>query len=840
MNPEPLVEAAGLVADGAVLDWGSVTSGLSTDEDRAIADELAMIARVAQGHRQLHNLLPFDSSAKVALDRTAWGDLELLEVLGRGSYGTVYRAWDPRLDRHVALKLFHGPRDPEVVMNEGRMLAKIRHDNVVAVYGADVVDGVAGIWMEFIRGRNLEQIVKDHGPMSASEATLIGLDMARALAAVHGAGLLHCDIKAQNVVREPGGRLVLMDLGASRSVPGADDTTTIGQVSGTPRYMAPELFDRAPASPQSDIYSLGVLLFFLVTGRFPVEGGTLSEIRVAQKQGRRTHLRDLRPELPAGYLREVTRALERSPLARHHSAGELEAGLLSLSAAAAPAPAVPVPARTPFLRMVPMLIALAAVVAAGVLAWRINAPTASSPAARSIAVLPIRNLTGDSSKNYLADGLTEVLISNLARVRALRVPSFSAVLPFRDSSEPSRTIAEKLGAHILLAGSVTTSGDSVRLGVQLIDPATDTVQWSEELTRPASELLSAQAEIARLVAGRLAITLSPAEQRGLAPRSVDARAQDAYLRGLAEAHTFLSSRGPVAAQYFRQATEIEPGFAAAWAELALTELGLIELSTGTGDRGGRAARVTDLATRAMQLDPSLPNAYAALGSVQFYHDWDFAAAERTFQRGVEVGPSAGFMRQRYAMLLASLGRLHEAIPMATEARELEPLVASRASSLGILYYYRRDFPAAIAEMERALNLVPDFLPGHFGLGRIYAALGRYDDAIASIERSVAKERIGAYVVELARVHAAAGHVAESEALMRELEELRAAGEGFSLDNYAYIAAARGRIDEAFEILNRAVDQKLTNTLWIAVDPRVDPLRSDPRFDQLLARMGLRP
>src|SRR5688500_11406659 len=236
MNPEPLVEAAGLVADGAILDWGSVTSGLTTDEDRAIADELAMIARVAQGHRQLHELLPLHRSGEIALDRTAWGHLELLEVLGRGSYGTVYRAWDPRLDRQVALKLFHGPRDPEAVMREGRMLAKIRHDNVVAVYGADVIDGVAGIWMEFIRGRNLEQIVKEQGPFSAAEATLVGLDMARALAAVHGAGLVHCDVKAQNVVREPGGRLVLMDLGASRATPGANDTTAIGQLSGTPRY----------------------------------------------------------------------------------------------------------------------------------------------------------------------------------------------------------------------------------------------------------------------------------------------------------------------------------------------------------------------------------------------------------------------------------------------------------------------------------------------------------------------------------------------------------------------------------------------------------------------------
>ena len=215
-------------------------------------------------------------------------------------------------------------------MREGRMLARIRHENVVTVYGADVYNGIAGIWMEFVHGRRLDQIVEQQGPLSAEEATLVGLAVCRALVAVHGAGLLHCDVKAQNVIREPGGRIVLMDLGAGRSANPDEDSTSKLQVAGTPRYMAPEVFDKGSALPQSDVYSVGVLLFYLVSGRFPVEGRTLSEIRKAHLAGQRVRLDEVRADLPKQFVRDVTRALDPIPVARHATPGELEAGLLGV------------------------------------------------------------------------------------------------------------------------------------------------------------------------------------------------------------------------------------------------------------------------------------------------------------------------------------------------------------------------------------------------------------------------------------------------------------------------------------------------------------------------------
>jgi serine/threonine protein kinase/tetratricopeptide (TPR) repeat protein len=836
----PLLDAAGLVADGSDFDLLSLSSSLASDEERAIADELAVVARIAQAHRKLHQVLPPpDPGTEHAPFASSWGHLDLIDVVGRGSYGTVYRAWDPRLDRLVALKLFHGARNPETVMREGRMLARIRHENVVTVYGADVYNGIAGIWMEYVHGQRLDQIVEQQGPLSAEDATLVGLAVCRALVAVHGAGLLHCDVKAQNVIREPGGRIVLMDLGAGRSTIPDDDSTFKLQVAGTPRYMAPEVFDKGSALPQSDVYSVGVLLFYLVSGKFPVDGKTLSEIRRAHLEGGRMQLRDVRQDLPEPFLRDVTRALDPSPMARHATPGELEAGLRGVPIAAEDAPAAV------SRRGLRWIAAVATVVAALVAAvgWRFTSDTGTftPDAAQSIAVLPIRNLTGDPSKAYLADGLTEVLISKLARVKSLRVPSYAAVAGFRDTNEASGTVAKRLGADLLLAGSILEAGNRSRIIVDLIDPKTDSVIWSEERTPDSSMLFAAQAELAGLIASHLRLRLSVDEENALKQRPLDARAQEAYLRGVVTAGTEILDlpTSLLTRRHFREAITIAPDFADAWAELAHVELRVIERASGV-DRRQAASLVRELAERAVQLDSSSARGYEALGTVQFYHDWDFSGAERTFVAALQARPSSASIRQILSMLLATQNHLPEAIRLAEEGRHLEPLVAVRTTSVGILYYYARDYARAELEMRRALQIAPDFLIAHFGLGRVYSAMGRHSDALTELNAALGTSRPPAYLVEIARVLIAAGQRAESDNVLRALEERRAKGEGYSFDNHAYIAAAAGRIDEAFDILNRAIDERLTNVLWIDVDPRVDPLRSDPRFAALLARIGLRP
>lgn len=833
MADDTLLDAAGRIADGEQIDWASITSSLPSDDQREVADELAVLAQIAAGHRQLHQLLPVasDTPSHLMPDRARWGHLDLLNIVGRGSYGTVYRAWDTRLERLVALKLFHGVSDPDVVMQEGRMLARVRHENVVTVYGADVVDGVAGLWMELVHGETLEHLVKARGPMTAIEAATLSAEVAKALGAVHSAGLLHCDIKAQNVVQESGGRVVLMDLGAGQVVPEAQDSDQLSDVAGTPRYMAPELFQAgATATKSTDIYSFGVLLYYLVSGGFPVDGKSLGELKLAHYEWRANTLDRVRPGLPLAFLDLVSRAIDRDPAQRPSSAADVESALAAIAAPMAP------PAPEP--RSVGWWAAVAAVVGllALVLVRPLFTPAAPpAPEVRSIAVLPIKNLTGDPSKAYIADGLTQELITNLAGFRSLRVPSFEAVASLGDNDEPPDQLSKKLGSHLLLAGAMVQSGSQLRLTLRMTD-SQGKIIWSDAVAGDHTTILSAPGDITRALAG--ALNLAPPVARLARKQPFDARAQTAYFRGL-----FMSRQGLKEAresvQLFREAIEIEPEFAAAWAEMALAE-SIVVPSPVTSERAAQQARIRAAADRAIALDPLLATGHAALANEQFYFEWDFPAAERMFRQALNLDPNHAFAGQRLAMLLAAVGRVDEAITLARESQALEPLYAVRTQALAILYYYRRDFDNAVAQMRHALELSPGFPAAHYGLGRIYSAMGRQDAAAEQIELALKSGRISAYLVELARIYAVSGDAARVGRLLTELSDRERQGDPISADRLGYLAASQGRVDDAFGILEAARDRRSPNLLWLAVDPRVDSLRSDARFPTLLRSIGLIP
>ncbi len=328
------------IAEGRSVDWDSALRTADGEREQTLIRQLRLVAGLAEVHRGPARL----TSETAAADLTqtfmnveepppasvrVWAHLELRERLGAGAFGMVYRAWDARLDREVALKLLNaGPATRVAVsraIEEGRLLAKLRHPNVVTIYGAEVHGGQVGIWMEYVRGRSLEELLAKQGPFGAHEAALIGVDLCRALAAAHAAGVIHRDVKASNVLREQGGRILLTDFGAGLELREADIAARA--VSGTPLYMAPELFHGGSASPRSDLYSLGVLLFRLVTGSYPVTGETWHELK--DKHGRRERelLRDLRPELPAAFTQAVERAIAEDPDERYPTAGRMEQAL---------------------------------------------------------------------------------------------------------------------------------------------------------------------------------------------------------------------------------------------------------------------------------------------------------------------------------------------------------------------------------------------------------------------------------------------------------------------------------------------------------------------------------
>lgn len=363
---------AAAILEGKPVDWSSVdATGDATD--REVVAQLQVLSEIAALHRSHPSLGSPGTTqpAPVTPDPpAAWGHLQRLTLLGHGTYGDVYRAWDPHLEREVALKLLRthpapgGPgasiSDPRRVVDEGRLLARVRHPHVITVFGAEPRDGVVGIWMELIHGRTLHQIVDEQGPLGAREAAGVGLDLCRALAAVHAAGLLHRDVTARNVMREDGGRIVLMDFGAGHERRTAADGAP--SLAGTPLYMAPEVFSGSPADERTDIYSLGVLLFYVVTGQFPVSGRSLDQVRGAHATGTRVRLRDTRPDLPAAFVRTIERALEAAPAERFQTAGAFEAALeAALLLERPPAPVSP--------RWRLAMGATAAAALAGAIAW---------------------------------------------------------------------------------------------------------------------------------------------------------------------------------------------------------------------------------------------------------------------------------------------------------------------------------------------------------------------------------------------------------------------------------------------------------------------------------------
>ena len=329
-----LLELASAIAEGSKVNWDAIEQASSDQQERSVVHELRVLADIADVANSAPSESPVMTESPSSERSKVWGHLRLIELVGVGSFGSVFRAWDDKLQLEVALKLMRSsdeaaaigsPRPSKDLLKEPRMLARVRHHNVVRVFGADCHDGAVGLWMELVKGRTLLDIVKAHGPMSADEATLIGMHLCGALAAVHRAGLLHRDLKASNVMREDGGRVVLMDFGAGRPIPAAGEWVL--DIVGSPAYLAPELFLGRKPSATSDIYSLGVLLYHLVTGQYPVEGSKASEVELAHQQQRAKPLRDARPDLPAGFVSVVERTLSPNPKLRYQTAGSLGAAL---------------------------------------------------------------------------------------------------------------------------------------------------------------------------------------------------------------------------------------------------------------------------------------------------------------------------------------------------------------------------------------------------------------------------------------------------------------------------------------------------------------------------------
>jgi len=806
-DADALLRLAQDVASGSDVDWGSAQLPSGDPALRTALDHLKVVARLAAAcSNPTSELASFQDGPQTASLLKSWGRLEVRRELGRGAFGTVYLAWDPALECEVALKVMHDAERFAATIQEGRLMARVRHPNVVMVHGVDQFGETVGLRMEFIEGLTLKQTLDVHGVLGAQEAALVGIDVCRALAAVHRAGLLHRDIKSNNVMRETGGRIVLMDFGAgeNRDV----DFTTRRSVAGTPLYLAPELLDGQPSTIASDIYSVGVLLFNLVTGDYPVSADSIALLARAHAEGDRLALTDLRPDLPAAFVKVVERALRTDPAQRYRTAGEMQQDLAGTFAA-------DLPVRPPD-------------------SFQADGSPAKTP---SIAVLPFVNLGPDQDIDYLCDGLAEELIISLGQIRGLRVASRTSARAFLTTTDV-RTICRQLGVNAIVEGTVRKSGDRLRITAQLVSAEDGCHLWSEGYNRDMADVLSVQEGIAQNVVDKLQVTLAEVQASRPLTRTHTAnpRAYHLYLKG----RFFLARRYQAGLRHaldnFQKAIEEDAGYALAYAGVAdaYTFIGLYSLQRPR-DAFAKAAAA---AQRALALDPLVAEAHTSLALVRLAGDWNFPEAEAELRRALELDAGQAQPRIYLAWVLVLNGDTAAGIVEARRAQEIEPLSPLVNAGVAFALYNARRYEEAIAECEKSLEVDPNLLAAIHFMAMCRAQQGRLPDAIALSERTVAmSERAPFYLGLLGHFCARAGEQARVEAILAELTEL-ARRQYVPPHCMVYIYAGLNDLDRAIEWEAKALDDGASPFNYVS--PVIDNLRADPRHLAEMRRMGMRP
>jgi len=834
------------VADGAEIDWAAVDASAATSGERARYRNLRLVARVAELHRTLV-LDQEDASSSVLVeepptaDPAAWGHLTITSRIASGSFGRIYRAHDSQLDRDVALKLLRSDvrqfRPVERLLTEARTLAQVRHPNVVTVHGADVRDGRAGLWMEFVEGRTLDAWLGAHGRLGASEATTIGIDLCRALASVHAAGLVHGDIKAQNVMREQDGRIVLMDFGAGRAQGGS-----IAGVAGTPMYLAPEVLAGEPPTTQSDLYSLGVLLFHLLTGTFPYTGVDIDDLRDAHANGERKWLRDLRPDLRYELVQTIERALEPDPPRRFVTAGAMEQALYR---EIVPQPK-PVQGKSlwPRLSFAAMAVGLLVAVVALVIWSRTtsNRGTVLS-SIRTIAVLPMSEISGSGIRQDFAAGLTEELISRLGQVHTLTVKPGSSLGSIAGKSDKEIVRALDVDALLktIVSGSEGTDDARPQLKVRarLLAAGTQAIVWSQDFDGQRGNSAALANAVAAAVTRAVEGAVTPAESARLtSSHQTSPQAEEAFLTGRSYIGRYGGGNADAALKSFQRALDLDSQHAGAHAGAARAYITL-GANGAIPNTQARAAALGE-AQQSVDLDPNLAEGHTALAHIRFVYDWDWPRAEAEFKRGLELNPNSSYALAFYANFLAAVGRFDESLSIADKARRLDPQSADAMRNYALFLYYKRDYSGAEQELLKAAAIEPNEV-SLLLRARFSEARGDFEGALADTREAIQRSRgpVAPLRVTEIRREALAGRKAEALASLAKLQqEAEARSIRIYVRDLAYIQLALGNKTKATELFEEAINEHDPTVVWLGVDPRVDALRDEPRFQELLKRIGL--
>jgi eukaryotic-like serine/threonine-protein kinase len=777
----------------------------------------------------------------------------VLTELGRGGMGLVYQAEDTKLGRLVALKFLSGELTRDVAAlhrfeREARAASALNHPNICTIYEIND-EGVPFIAMELLEGSTLRQRITGQA-MQTDAIVGIALQIADALEAAHAKGIIHRDLKPENVFVNGRGHVKLLDFGLAKvhgtsggDVEGAPTVfvTSPGTLAGTVAYMSPEQARGEALDARSDLFSVGVMLYEMATGGRPFPGNTMAMTFDAILNRDPVPVDQLNPAVPAGLRQVIGRLLEKDPSLRHQNAADLKADLTVLQRDADSVRLLSQPsvrrapthgARRSAVRRYAAM-AGAAIVTAIVTMVAIRQFGSSEPPPASIAVLPFVNGSGETSAQYLTDGVSLGIMNTLSQLPSFRVLPRATVARYPSDAADLQQIGRTLGVKALLSGNVTLKGDAMHVQVELIDVPRQSLLWGQEYDRTSNDLVDVQEEIATAIAQRLQPKLSAEDRQKLAKRpTTDPEAYKLYLRGRSLWDLWTDSSIEGSLDYYRQATVRDPGYALAYFGLAQSYFGLAYMSRQPKPD---MALAKDYVTRALSLDDSLSEGHYLLGVIHLYYDWDMPAAEREFKQALTLNPRSPEAHFGYGNYLIAKGRIREAVTEVEQAVALDPFSNTWHEQLAVLYSGQGQLDRAETTLQETLKAQPNSFWAYFDLGMLSVRRGQFDEALKHFEQSVDLSNNNPYAIGyLGYGQARGGHRDDAIKTLARLDELSRT-RWVSPFARALVYSGLGDANRAFDMLQQARDERDCWLLWYFIlDSAFDNLRGDPRYNELLA------